>query len=350
MDFESANIAKRKDLRHSNWLLDMTVSPGFMYHRDGLAIGANYIFRKTSETVEAAQVGVAESSYYAFLDKGLMYGVYNIWSGNGLHLDEAGVKGFPVKEITNGLALQLQSDGFFAEAEYLYTSGKTGEKEYIWFIFPSHEVNLHLGYRHFDDNARHFARLDFGWKALTMDETVLEKVSDGGVSNVVRHGQNLILTDRTWTMKPEYEYLSDRLEVLAVAEIGLSDGTTSQMYPHICRRSLLTYDVSARVRYYLSQFVLAAQIGYCDGAVTEETWLADTQTGVQTSPKRLEEYNEWQMEYATAPRICGHLSLRWNFGKGMYAQANGSLTHAFNLKYIKGNNRIGTSLAIGYNF
>ncbi|MBR5862897.1 MAG: hypothetical protein IKZ08_06190, partial [Bacteroidales bacterium] len=108
ISFESSNIAKRKDLRHSNWRLDMTVSPGFMYHDGDFAIGANYIFRKTSETVEAKQVGISETSYYAFLDKGLMYGVHNIWTGSGLHLDEDGVKGFPVKDFSNGAAVQVQ--------------------------------------------------------------------------------------------------------------------------------------------------------------------------------------------------------------------------------------------------
>ena len=37
MDFEAANMAKRKDLRHDNLWLDMTVSPGLMYHAGDFA-------------------------------------------------------------------------------------------------------------------------------------------------------------------------------------------------------------------------------------------------------------------------------------------------------------------------
>ena len=91
MDFKSANIAKRKDLRHANYQLDMTVSPGVLYQDGDFTFGANYILRKVSETVEPKQVGTKVSSYYAFLDNGMMYGVYSVWSGSGLHLDEAGV-------------------------------------------------------------------------------------------------------------------------------------------------------------------------------------------------------------------------------------------------------------------
>ena len=79
-----------------------------------------YILWKTSESVEAEQVGIAESSYNAFLDKGLMYGIYSIWTGSGLHIEEDGVKGFPVKDLSHGAALQAQYKGLFAEVEYMH--------------------------------------------------------------------------------------------------------------------------------------------------------------------------------------------------------------------------------------
>lgn len=350
MDFESSNIAKRKDLRHSNWLLDMTVAPGVMYHEGDWSFGANYIYRKTSETIEAAQVGIAESSYYAFLDKGLMYGVYNIWTGSGLHLNETGVKGFPVKEITNGFALQTQYKGFFAEAEYRHTSGIIGEKEYIWFLFPGNSADLRLGYKHEGEKDQHYARLDFGWAGHTMDETVLEKVTEGGVSTVVKHGQNQILSERGWNLKPEYEYVSDRMEVLAKVQIGVREEAASQMYPYMQWQSLMTFDADVRVRYYWKQFVFTGQLGYGAGSVRTDSWLTDTQSGVQASPYRLQEYYDWQMEYATAARLKAGLSLRWYVWKGLYVEARGNVNHAFDLKYIKGNNRIGTTIAIGYNY
>ena len=82
----------------------------------------------------------------------------------------------------------------------------------------------------------------------------------------------------------------------------------------------------------------------------EEFWLTDEQAGVQTTPFRLQEYYDWQTEYATAARLKAGLALKWSFWKGLYVQANGYLTHAFDLKYIIGNNRIGTSITIGYDF
>ena len=347
MDFESSNIAKRKDLRHSNWRLDMTVAPGFMYHAGDFAVGANYLLRKTSETIEAEQVGIAESSYNAFLDKGLMYGVYSIWTGSGLHLEDAGVKGFPVKDLSHGAAVQVQYKGAFAEVEYQHTSGSIGEKEYIWFLFPGNEVNVRLGYAH---DAKHFARIDFGWRSHTLDETVLEKITVGGITTVVGHGQNRIQSESGLKFRPEYEYVSDRLEVLASAKVDISKETASQMFPYVMAQSLVAYGGDIRVKTYIGAFELAAKAGYAVGKVTEETWMTSEDSGVQTSPYRLQEWYDRQMEYATASRMNMGLSLRWNFWKGLYTEAEGSWLHAFNLKYIPAPNRYGLSLTLGYDF
>ena len=346
MDFESANMAKRKDLRHSNWRLDMTVSPGFMYHDGDFAIGANYIFRKTSESVEAKQVGIAESSYNAFLDKGLMYGIYSIWTGSGLHIEEDGVKGFPVKDLSHGAALQAQYKGLFAEVEYLHTSGTIGEKEFIWFLFPGNSVDVRLGYKH----QGHFARLDFGWKAGALDETVLEKVTVGGVTTVVGHGHNRIQTESGWKLRPEYEYVAEKVEVLASAHVEEHLETASQMYPYVSAQSLMKYGADVRVKTYMGPFDLAVKAGFAGGKVNEENWLTDDATGVQTSPYRLQEWYDRQMEYETAARMSVGLALRWNFWKGLYAEAEGSWLHGFDLKYISSPNRYGATLKFGYNF
>ena len=350
MDFESANMSKRKDLRHTNWLLDMKVAPGVMYNRNDWALGINYIFRKTSETVEAEQVGVSESSYYAFLDKGLMYGAYNIWTGSGLHLNEVGVKGLPVQEFSNGFAVQAQYKGLFAEAEYLHSSGTIGEKEYIWFLFPGNSAALRLGYKHSSGRTCHFARLDMNWSGRTMDETVLEKVTEGGVSTVVNQGSNKILTQKSWSIRPEYEYVGDKVEVLVKAEVGVREAAASQMYPYMNWRSLVNYGADARVKCYLGQFELTAKAGYAAGKVVEEYWLVSEQAGVQTTPFRLQDYYDRQMEYATAARLNAGLALRWNFWKGLYVQADGCLTHAFSLRYIVAHNRVVASFRFGYNF
>lgn len=350
MDFESSNIAKRKDLRHSNWRLDMEVAPGMMYHSGDFAAGVVYLFRKTSETVEAAQVGTSESSYYAFLDKGQMYGVHSIWTGNGLHLDEAGVDGFPVKDFSNGAAVQVQYKSFFAEAEYSHTSGTIGEKEYIWFRFPADSFKTRFAYRLATGKATHYARLVLDWNGSELNESILEKVTSNGISTVINHGSNRIATEKGFTLDPEYEYITDKVEVLAKAHLGIDKDMASQIYPYIYTQNVTTYGANARVKAFTGPWTFTAEAGYCGGRTSEDSWMVGEQTGVQTAPYRLQDWYDRQMEFKTASRLLAGLSARYDIARGIYTELSGEWMHGFDLKYLAGPDRFSTTLTIGYDF
>ena len=349
-DFTSANMAKRKDLRHDNWKLDFRVAPGFMFHKGDLAVGASYVFGKTAETVKAEQVGTAESSYYAFFDKGLMYGVYQVWTGSGVHLDEDGVNGLPVKEFSNGFALQAQYKGLFAELEYARTSGSVGEKEYIWFRFPGDRVDVRLGYKAAGRGAEHYARLDFGWKSQSVHETVLEKETGNGVTTVVGHGSNMIRRREILSLRPKYEYVAEDWEVFAEAGLSWCNGAASQMYPYIYVQSLMTASVNAGGQVRLGAVEIAADVMYGWGNVRESERSVSGTAGVQTAPYRLQEWYDLQMEYDTARRMGAGLSVKYDFWKEMYVKAAGRWLHGFDLRKLTGADRMEAKLAIGYQF
>ena len=179
--FTSENYTKRKDLRHTNYLLDMTVAPSVMYHNGDFAAGLSYIFRKSSETVTAEVLGISSGSYYAFLDKGLMRGVYDIWDSQGTHLSETGVSGFPAKELSHGAALQLQWRSLYAELEYLRSEGSMGEKQNIWFRFPADRFAVRAGWSSGKGPIRNFIRAEAGMEDRRNYESVME--SDTGRSD-----------------------------------------------------------------------------------------------------------------------------------------------------------------------
>ena len=84
-------------------------------------------------------------------------GAYEAWDGSGIHLSESGVNGFPIKELSNGGALQLQWKGFYGDAEYTYSSGSAGERDAIWFKFPTHWITSHLSYHFKQGKERAFS-------------------------------------------------------------------------------------------------------------------------------------------------------------------------------------------------
>ncbi len=349
IDFTSQNYAKRRDLRHSNYRLDMTVAPGVMYYTGSLALGAAYIFSKNAERVSAEQVS-DKGQYYAFLDKGLMYGASELWTGSGIHLSETGVTGFPVTETLHGIALQAQWKGFHADIEYQHSAGKAGEKQAIWFRFPAHRITARAAYRFGTGERLHFLRLTVGWQQQANDETVMEQTTSNGITTTTVYGSNRIFERDALSINPEYEWTSPRGEFRGGAEVETLDRLSSQMYPYLYSQSIIRWRVYASGMVRAGRFDLRAGAAFATGHRTEKSRIVDSDIDAGTYPTQLTDQYDLQNEYLTAARTTVGLSVRYNTRWGLYAEAGASLTHGFDLHCIDGSNRWCETLKIGYTF
>lgn len=350
MDFAAMNYAKRKDLRHSNFRLDMEVSPSVMFHKGRFAVGLSYIYGKNSESVKAEEIGSAAATYYAFLDKGLMYGSYESWQGSGVHLSEPGIDGFPVKEITHGASVQMQHGGFYADATWRYASGEAGERQTVWFRFPSHSVSSNLGLRLGKGPANHFLRIGFEWRRQENYENILGKETHGGVTVTHIYGSNLIFVRESFTLNPEYESTSPRGEF----RIGF-DGTalsrqTTQMFPYVASQKMLYGRVYASGELHMGRVDLLLAAAFSKGRFSEKDNTVETDVESGEPPHRMTQYYDVENEYLTAARIETGLGLRYNFWRGLYIEIAAKWVHGFKLVHISGADRFGESLKLGYNF
>lgn len=350
MDFLSANYAKRKDVRHTNYRLDMTIAPGVQWHSGDLAIGLNYVFNKNSESVKAEQIGTGESSYYAFLDKGNLYGTYEIWSGSGTHLSEPGVNGFPVSELAHGAAAQVSWKGFFAQVQYRHSNGKVGEKDFVWFRFPGNEVSFNLAYNCRRDYGSHAARLEGKWRRQTSFETVLEKVTSGGVTNVHEYGSNQVYDRATFSLRPAYSLSMKKVSLSASLLLNFQNELSSPMYPYMYRQKMFQVLAQVGVKVPVKGFTPGLDLYYGDGSFSNIDQYASFDSGVQTTPYKLEKYWAGQMEYLTTSKLVFHPYLVYTFKMGIFLGAEATVTRAFNLKVIPGNVRYDVSIKLGYSF
>ena len=352
MNYRSSNISKRKDLRHTNYRLDMTVAPGIQYRFAGTAhsIGLNYIFSKDSETVSAEQVGTGASSYYAFLDKGLMYGKYEVWSGSGVHLGEAGINGFPVKRSAHGVSMQLADEDSFVQYSFLHSFTTIGEKQSIWYRSPSNIFEVLASSRTETAGGEVYSRAGVNFEWLKNYETVLDKVTENGVSTVVEYGQNRILTRKKFTLFDEYEYLSDRFDLTLRWDRTRTKSKASQMYPFIETQKLVEWSLTAEPVLRGGRWQWGALIGWSDGNVKESSSSVSEASGVQTSLYRLEDYYAWDTEYRTCGRLDVGLNIRYTFSKGIYVEASGFVRKAFSLETIPGSSRREARLSLGVTF
>ena len=350
IDFSAANYSKRKDLRHTNYRLDLTVAPSVMYHSGELAIGLSYLFNKNSESVKAEVIGTAETSYNAFLNKGLMYGAYEAWNGSGIHLSESGINGFPVKELSHGAALQLQWKGFYGDIEYMHSSGSAGEREAIWFKFPTHRITSHLSYRFKQGDKEYFLRLNLQWSHLTNNENVISKETVNGITTTYVNGSNRIFEQDGFSANPEYELISPRGELRLGTELSASKRLVTQMYPYVASEKMLCSRTYISGVLHTGRFDLKAAASFSTGDFTEKSRTVETATEAGNPPYRLTDYYNLQNEYATATHATLRLGLRYHFNRGIYAEVQGSYTHGFNLNYIEGASRWNETIKLGYTF
>ncbi len=351
MDFKSANYSKRKDLRHTNYRLDMKVAPGLTYTSGNLTFGLNYIFAKDSECVDAEQIGTGESSYYAFLDKGLMFGKYEAWTGGGVHLDVDGVKGMPLRETFNGVGVQFSSsDRFYIDFEYLRGTGSAGERKIFWYRFPSDEFRLGIG-ENFSSGETVFRLSEkFSIRRQQNYETVLEMVSENGVIIPVEYGQNRIFARQITDGEIQLRVLRPNFEYFFKYRGTSTEAMASQVYPYVtdCTLNVSRFDFGQTCHTGKWDVELTEAAGF--GSMVENARTVTENSNTVTEPFRLEDWYHKAVEYDTAFRVEGGISVRRNFARGIYLQAEVAGAKAFGIELLEGSTRGGAGLKLGWTF
>ena len=202
----------------------------------------HYLYRKNTERVLCEQIGTTGENYDMFFNKGVWFGEKGLWTGNGMHLNEPGISGLPMKDSEQGAALQIafRSRGFrfFNEFTYRYRKGETGEKGTIWthsgsdvleyrgVMSVAHRRNVHLIRETSDTSTRR-----------TMKMSCAAKISAGVVQTVI-YGSRQIYRQRAVNAGLEYEFdwKADRynpvMSLRAGADYYNRSGIGSLVFPY----------------------------------------------------------------------------------------------------------------------
>lgn len=353
VDFSATNYAKLKDLRYTDYGLDFNLRPGFQYLGDKFTIGAALSVVRNAETIRAEQVGESETAYYAFLNKGSWYGVRQIWTGGGVHLSETGINGFPVAENGAGASAQLQWKGLYAELAYLHTDGRVGEKDAVWFTFPVDKFDLTLAWRQRSDaGVVHTFRVDAGFKNTVLDEAVMDKITEGGVTirhtyawNTIQRKQNYNLM-ASWTGVKAGKF-SARGHIMYVRE----DLDATIQYPRIDTHCLQIMNMNGSLSWFFDRnWSLDATLIYGMGFYTDDTILATTDI---TSPTELyrspRDYANWKLQ-VTKPYVSLKLAPRYTFPMNLYLSVDIATEYKVLPVELKNCFRTTAGLSLGYIF
>ncbi len=352
-DYTAANYAKRKDIRHTNYGMTLRVEPTLSFiTEDYGGISVAYIFRKRTESIDAEQVGAAtDQSYYAFLDKGMRYGTYQVWDGDGIHLDEAGVGVFPVREYSHGVAFVGDFSPAAVGMEVLWKHGTVGEKGYDWFRYPGRSLSLFMERRW---ESGHSLRLDMSLQSDQLEEAVLDKVTSGGVTTPAIYGYNAV-SDRTWASLDLTYAVRFRQGCLKRLQAVLHGGAWDE-------KSYLMYPYEDMTQRFNGMATLVAAFGFGPVGMNVRvnggagTWKDQGLQGgtdeIQTKPFRLQGDWDRKMEFFSTAKLGAGLTLTYRLKSvpGLSLQAEGTWLHGFGVVLLPGTERWSSTLAIGYDF
>ena len=357
-DYTAANYAKRKDIRHTTYGMDLQLEPTFGFvsedSEEAQSGSVAYIFRKRAETIDAEQVGAAtDQSYYAFLDKGMRYGTWQVWDGDGIHLDEAGVGVLPVREFTHGFAEQFQTGslGFSGGLKFLWKHGTVGEKGYEWFKYRGHTYSTWFEKTW---ESGHSLRLDFDLEDDRLKEAVLDKVSSGGITTPTIYAYNAV-SERAWASLDLTYAVRFQQGCLKRLQAVLHGGVWSE-------ESYLMYPYEDKTDRYNGMATVVAAFGF--GPVDMNlrvnggagTWKDQGLQGgtdeVESVPFRLE--SDWlrKMEYFSTGKLGAGLTLTYHMKavRGLYLQAEGTWLHGFGIDLLPGADRWSSTMKVGFDF
>jgi len=326
--FAATNYAKLKDLRYMDYAMDFSVRPGAQYIvNSDLSFGATFIFERNTETITAEQIGETLEPYSVFLDKGLHYGLLQDWQGSGVHLSEAGISGFPLSQMGYGFGLQAYVGDFYADLSYVHSNGKIGEKDAIWYRFPSSRFNALLGWKGKSSRGtEHIARLDATYEYQQNAESVLDKVTSSGVTTRKIFGYNTILSRSTFVVTPSWKAVSYGCwEAAASISYSKEASVGSMMYPYINSQNLRSLRADCSALTYLGSFSAKLSLGFSRGFLDDSSRVSSTFASepVQTQTRLAEYYDNW-VWYNTAFCFNTGLLLRYDFDNGLYLSADGS--------------------------
>ncbi len=323
VDFSATNYAKLKDLRYTDYALDLSLRPGIQWVGDDISAGVALAFERSSETVNAEQVGESAQSYYAFVNHGAWYGLSQLWTGSGVHLNESGISGFPISTIGEGVSAQFSYKGLFAEASYLYSKGRIGEKDAIWYTFPEHRVGGILAWRsdeNWDSGAQHTFRLDGGLSLTDLDQSVIDKVTEGGVTIRHNYGSNTI--QRRGRYHARFAWDAVRLDMFkASASVAYENESVvaSAVFPRADAYVLQTVRADAVLTWLFNRnWSIDGGLWFGDGSYREETLIQETAiSGVAEVYRSTEDYEKW-LKQCVNSYFGAKFALRYTFDMGIH--------------------------------
>lgn len=372
LDYKASSYAKRKDLRHINSLMDLSLRLGGVFHiGEHFDIGANYHYRRRNETLLLSTYGTQDKTFVSLLSYGGFFGKQEVFGEIG-YTKENETK--PLFEQYHGADVQVVwRKGrweWFNEASFSMRSGYYGDPSHSTVVYANHDGN-ELSYRT-------GLTLSQGGNAHTLGMTF----GRGHVEN----RENIYVFRNEESGRDYIEYLGERetgertlskLLLDYTARLGIHEGlprwvtsfeasfnnrnTRASNYPDYRRQDISWWRTRAEgTRNFLSKgncWMLSLRVLYGGGtgaAYNDGRYGTSTDDSALTRTRNDLLMQEW--EYLTSTQLGGGLGLGFSrlFLKNKvqgYARVEYDVCKALNTRYLAdGGMRHNVAITLGCTF
>lgn len=194
-DFNAGSYVKQKDLRHTNSLMSLDTRFSVMQRfTKRFALGASFIYKRNTETIQYKTYGTSDLSYSVFVDYASGIGFKEVFGENGftdsryeqpLINDNFGTNvQFHVKPFKNDTELLL---GF----NYLHRNGYYGKESQFTVSYANHSGNSYLwkARLNFPSTAKNFTMVEgnLAFYDLTSYSTNYRQTRDANNNSISRY-------------------------------------------------------------------------------------------------------------------------------------------------------------------
>lgn len=373
IDFQAANYAKNKDLRHKNNLLDMFVSTGLNYEiSPNINIGANYYYKRRIEGVEFKTYGLKDKQYFSLIDYGAFYGKKENHENNGY--TNSGIEK-PLFDKYHGVALQLEVD--FSKSLELYNSFAYKKRE---GYYGKQSTSTVVYSQHSSDILEYNGKLNFRKdKSLHSLDIKLQKETLENLKNVYtiekevgEYTQRVIYYDPLKVGEKEFVDFSftytanlgiENYNPTWIMSAGVDYFQRKQvayLYPYYRTQSI------HQTQFYIwgnrnvmkgnNMYSISLGVGYLSGSgdIKNDGLYTEPGSGL-IEPSSSDDTLHKEYEFLTANQLKGDVGFKYSrilpsIGIRGYASLNYSFTKASNVKFLNGDSFNSVNINIGCTF
>lgn len=369
MNYHAGNMARTRDLRHTNKTLDMDVSPGATLRLSkSFQTGLHYTYKRYIEGVGFKTFGTTDQQYFTLIDFGGFWGKQEIFGSGGYTAKESAT---PYVENLHEIGWQVEyrpvsSVSIFHELLIGSGDGYYGKKSSASIVYTEHDLTR-IG-NHFlasvrGEKYRHHLNLYFGKYSLTnYENSWRSETASSGNTVIEYYGKNEVGTRDRLSIAGDYalEWGNTRTRPLWRVFAGGAyekRDIRAVIYPYFRKQHLQTTEmhIGTLHKRMLGRVELASQVkvGFLTGGGDRnQDGTVVPPSSENGKPVSSDYYLDCEYNYLTASRIVPEVNIRATFpirDIGCFAGCGYRIEQSLGTANT-GGNRQGVNVSLGVNF